>query len=131
MQQNIAAVALLVRDYDEAIAFYTEKLDFVMVEDTPLDDEKRWVMLAPPSSGGTRLLLARAVGEGQLARVGDQTGGRVFLFLHTDDFRRDYRAMKARGVTFNETPREEPYGIVAVFADLYGNKWDLIEPRQR
>lgn len=129
MRQDIAAVALLVRDYREAIAFYTEKLGFVLMEDTVLAEEKRWVVLAPPRSGGARLLLAKAVGEEQLARVGDQTGGRVFLFLHTDDFRRDYRAMTARGVTFRETPRKEPYGVVAVFEDLYGNKWDLLEPR--
>lgn len=128
MKQHIAAMALLVRDYDEAIDFYTSKLRFVLVEDTPLGAGKRWVVLAPPDAKETRLLLAKAADERQRARVGDQAAGRVFLFLHTDDFWRDYRAMKARGVTFCEAPRQESYGTVAVFEDLYGNRWDLLEP---
>ena len=129
MTQTIASIALLVRDYDEAIAFYVETLGFDLVEDTPLGAGKRWVLVAPPGASATRLLLARADGDAQAARVGDQTGGRVFLFLHTDDFRRDHRAMIERGVRFREEPRDEPYGTVAVFEDLYGNLWDLIEPR--
>ena len=129
MTQTIASIALLVRDYDEAIAFYVETLGFDLVEDTPLGAGKRWVLVAPPGGAGARLLLARADGDAQAARVGDQTGGRVFLFLHTDDFRRDHRAMIERGVRFREEPRDEPYGTVAVFEDLYGNLWDLIEPR--
>lgn len=127
MKQHIGAISLVVDDYDEAIDFYTGKLDFELVEDTPLGPGKRWVLLAPPGSGETRLLLAKAAGPAQSARIGDQTGGRVFLFLHTDDFRRDYLKMQSRGVEFCETPREETYGTVAVFKDLYGNKWDLIE----
>lgn len=127
MNRSIAHVAVLVRDYDEAIAYYTTCLGFVVVDDTPLDAGKRWVLVAPPSPGGTSLLLARAATAEQTARVGDQTGGRVFLFLHTDDFWRDYRAMKARGVTFTAEPRRESYGTVAVFVDLYGNRWDLLE----
>ena len=129
MTRTIASIALLVRDYDEAIAFYVEMLGFDLVEDTPLGAGKRWVLVAPPGASATRLLLARADGDAQAARVGDQTGGRVFLFLHTDDFRRDHRAMIERGVRFREEPRDEPYGTVAVFEDLYGNLWDLIEPR--
>lgn len=129
MRQTIASIALLVDDYDEAIAFYVESLGFELVEDTPLGAGKRWVLVAPPGGSGTRLLLARADGDAQAARVGDQTGGRVFLFLQTDDFRRDHTAMIERGVRFREEPRHEPYGTVAVFEDLYGNLWDLIEPR--
>ncbi len=128
MNQRIASLALLVRDYDEAIQFYTEKLGFELVSDTPLGDGKRWVLLAPHGSSAPRLLLAKAEGTRQLARVGDQAGGRVFLFLHTDDFYRDYREMQSRGVRFRAEPRRESYGIVAVFEDLYGNYWDLIEP---
>ena len=128
MKQQIAAVTLVVRDYDEAIAFYVDRLGFELVEDTPLGGGKRWVLVAPKGGGGTALLLAKADGDEQAARIGDQTGGRVSLFLHTDDFRRDHRAMTERGVRFREEPREEPYGIVAVFEDLYGNGWDLIEP---
>lgn len=124
----IGHVAVLVREYDEAIRFYTEALGFDLVADRPLDGGKRWVLVAPPG-GGTSLLLARAASPAQAERVGEQTGGRVFLFLHTDDFRRDHAAMLARGVTFREAPREETYGTVAVFEDLYGNRWDLIEPR--
>ena len=127
MAQRIGALALLVRDYDEAIAYYTRILGFDLIEDTPLEGGKRWVLVAPAGGRGTALLLARAVGQAQVARVGDQTGGRVFLFLHTDDFRRDYHAMGERGVQFTEEPRHEPYGTVAGVTDLYGNRWDLLE----
>lgn len=123
----IGSVALLVRDYDEAIAYFTTALGFELVEDTPLGGGKRWVRVAPPG-GGTALLLARAANPEQLARVGDQAGGRVFLFLHTDDFARDHAAMLAQGVRFVEAPRRESYGTVVVFEDLYGNRWDLIQP---
>jgi catechol 2,3-dioxygenase-like lactoylglutathione lyase family enzyme len=123
--QRIGAVTLVVRDYDEAKAWYTEVLGFDPVEDTPLGDGKRWLLVAPP--GGPNLLLARAATPEQESRIGDQTGGRVFLFLHTDDFRRDHAAMTARGVVFREAPREETYGTVAVFEDLYGNLWDLLQ----
>jgi catechol 2,3-dioxygenase-like lactoylglutathione lyase family enzyme len=123
----IGSVALLVRDYDEAIAYFTRCLGFELVEDTLLAGGKRWVRVAP-SGGGSTLLLARAATPEQSACVGNQTGGRVFLFLHTDDFARDYTEMRARGVTFLEQPRREAYGTVAVFADLYGNKWDLVQP---
>ncbi|MEG3630153.1 VOC family protein [Streptomyces poriticola] len=126
---RIALVALVVDDYDEAIRFYTEALGFRLAEDTPRPDGSRWVVVEPPGSvPGTGLLLARARGEGQHARVGDQTGGRVGFFLHTDDFARDHARMAAAGVTFLETPRHEPYGTVAVFQDLYGNRWDLLQP---
>ncbi len=128
MARSIAMVALLVRDYDEAIAFFTTALRFAVVEDTPLDAGKRWVVVAPPDGQGAGLLLARAATPEQLASVGNQTGGRVFLFLHTDDFWADYRHMLAHGVRFAEEPRDEPYGRVAVFFDLYGNRWDLLEP---
>ena len=127
MKQHLGSICLLVRDYDEAKAWYIEKLGFELVEDTSLGDGKRWVLLAPPGSRETRLLLAQAAGPEQAARVGDQAGGRVFLFLHTDDFWRDYRAYRVRGVTFCEEPRHEAYGIVAVFEDLYGNRWDLLQ----
>jgi catechol 2,3-dioxygenase-like lactoylglutathione lyase family enzyme len=127
VRQSITAVTFLVRDYDEAIAYFTEVLGFALVEDTALSESKRWALVAPQGSGGTRLLLAKADKPEQSARVGDQTGGRVFLFLETDDFERDYSAMRERGVRFLEEPRHEPYGTVAVFADLYGNRWDLIE----
>lgn len=130
MKQTIGYVALVVRDYDEAIDFYRDTLDFVLVEDTFIEAQnKRWVLLAPPASTESRLLLARAVGEEQRSRVGNQTGGRVFLFLHTDDFWRDFHRYKSRGVTFVREPREESYGTVAVFQDLYGNLWDLLQPR--
>ena len=130
MQQQLAHVALVVRDYDEALAFYTQKLSFQLVADAPLGGGKRWVLVAPPGGvGGSALLLARADGAEQLARVGNQTGGRVFLFLTTDDFWRDYHAMQARGVHFLETPREEAYATVVVFEDLYGNRWDLLQPK--
>lgn len=129
MPQTLVAVALVVADYDEAIAFFVGTLGFVLVEDTPMGNGKRWVRVAPPGGGGPSLLLARAATPEQAARVGNQTGGRVFLFLHTDDFRRDHDAFRSRGVRFVEGPRDEPYGTVAVFLDLYGNKWDLIQPR--
>ena len=131
MKQSIGAVALLVRDYDEAISFYTTKLRFELAEDTPIGDGKRWVLLAPPGSKEGRILLAKAKNEEELASVGRQAGGRVFLFLHTDDFGRDYREMRRLGVKFNEQPRHEAYGAVAVFEDLYGNKWDLIMLKPR
>ena len=128
MNLEIASVALLVREYDEAIAFYTSRLGFGFIEDTALGHEKRWVLVAPRGLKGVRLLLARADTPEQLAQVGNQAGGRVFLFLHTDDFWRDYKTMKSRGVNFLEQPREEPYGAVVVFEDLYGNRFDLIQP---
>lgn len=125
---SIALVTVVVRDQDEAIRFYSESLGFVLREDTPLGDGKRWVVVAPPGPSGTGLLLADAAGDAQADRVGDQTGGRVAFFLHTDDFDRDHARMRAAGVTFLEEPRYEPYGTVAVFEDVYGNRWDLIEP---
>jgi catechol 2,3-dioxygenase-like lactoylglutathione lyase family enzyme len=127
MCTSLSALALIVRDYDEAIAFFTDALRFRLIEDTPLGNGKRWVRVAP-AGGGTALLLARAVSPEQLAAVGNQAGGRVFLFLHTDDFAGDYQHMQSRGVRFVETPRDEPYGRVVVFLDLYGNRWDLIQP---
>ncbi|HEX3450764.1 MAG TPA: VOC family protein [Isosphaeraceae bacterium] len=131
MGQAIAHVAIVVRDYDEAIAYYTNALGFDLVEDTPLGAGKRWVLVRPPGSDGTCLLLARAASPEQESRIGNQTGGRVFLFLHTDDFWRDYNAMKTRGVQFIQEPREEAYGTVVVFVDLFGNKWDLVERKSR
>lgn len=127
MNRSIACVSLVVRDYDEAIAFYTGPLGFRLVEDTRLSDSKRWVVVAPRGSGGTSLVLAKAATPRQEGRIGDQTGGRVGFFLHTDDFVRDHGAMKSRGVRFVEEPRTEPYGTVAIFEDLYGNRWDLLE----
>jgi len=129
MPQKIGYVSLLVRDYDEAIKYFTEMLLFDLVEDTPLADGRRWVLVAPPGSSETRILLAKAATPEQDARIGDQAGGRVLLFLHTDDFWRDYDDMKWRGVRFRETPRREDYGTVAVFEDLYGNRWDLLQLR--
>lgn len=131
MPQNIGYVAVVVRDYDEAIAFFTRTLGFTLIEDSDLGQGKRWVLVAAPGSQGTKLLLARAADSEQATRIGNQTGGRVFLFLHTDDFWRDYRAMKERGIRFRENPREEDYGTVAVFEDLYGNKWDLLELKKK
>jgi catechol 2,3-dioxygenase-like lactoylglutathione lyase family enzyme len=129
MKQAIGLIALIVRDYDEAIAFYVDTLGFSLVEDTYLpDQDKRWVVVAPPSATECRLLLARAVGEEQISRVGNQTGGRVFLFLTTDDFWRDYHSYRAKGVEFVREPKAEPYGTVAVFRDPYGNLWDLLQP---
>jgi catechol 2,3-dioxygenase-like lactoylglutathione lyase family enzyme len=130
MTQAIATVSLLVREYDEAIGFYRDRLGFSLVADTDMGGDKRWVIVAPPGNRGARLLLARADGPEQAAAVGRQAGGRVMLFLETDDFVRDHQRMMANGVTFLEAPRHEPYGSVAVFVDLYGNKWDLIEPRR-
>jgi lactoylglutathione lyase len=127
MKQQIAHVSVLVENYDEAIAFYTEKLGFRLLADSPLGTGKRWVLVAPPGSAGCSLLLARAAAPNQERCVGNQAGGRVFLFLQTDDFRRDHQAMLARGVRFLEEPRAEEYGTVAVFEDLYGNKWDLLQ----
>ena len=129
MTPTIGEVALLVRDYDEDLAFFRDRLGFDVLEDTPLGGGKRWVRVAPRGSQGTALLLARATTPEQERRVGDQSGGRVFLFLHTDDFARDHRAFLTRGVEFVEPLRTEPYGTVAVFLDLYGNRWDLIERR--
>ena len=128
MTQHIANVALVVKDYDEAIQFYTEKLNFELIEDTQLSETKRWVVIAPPGARETGLLLAKAATEEQLKAVGNQTGGRVFLFLFTDDFWRDYHFMTDNGVQFVRPPQEEAYGTVAVFEDLYGNLWDFIEP---
>jgi catechol 2,3-dioxygenase-like lactoylglutathione lyase family enzyme len=127
MPRSITRVAVVVRDYDEAIAFYTQVLGFDLIEDTPLAGGKRWVLVGPPG-GGAALLLARAASPEQESRIGNQTGGRVFLFLHTDDFDRDHREFTARGVRFVEGPRHEPFGTVAVFLDLYGNRWDLVGP---
>ena len=128
MKQSIVHVAIVVRDYDEAIEFYTQKLNFRLVEDSyQPDQDKRWVVVAPPGSSGTTLLLAKASTPEQEAFFGNQTGGRVFLFLNTDDFKRDYEQMVSRGIHFVREPKSEPYGMVAVFEDLYGNLWDLLE----
>jgi len=127
MKQTLGHIALVVRDYDEALKFFTRTLNFEVIEDTPLSEVKRWVLVAPPGSQGTSLLLAQAATPEQASRIGNQTGGRVFLFLHTDDFWRDYNEMTARSVKFIRPPSEEPYGIVAVFEDLYGNQWDLLQ----
>jgi catechol 2,3-dioxygenase-like lactoylglutathione lyase family enzyme len=128
MTQSLAMVSLVVREYDEALRFFVDILGFVLVEDTYVpEQDKRWVVVAPPGSSGSRLLLARASSREQAAHIGNQTGGRVFLFLHTDDFVRDYERYTAQGVEFVRPPREEPFGTVAVFKDLYGNLWDLVE----
>jgi len=135
MAQTLGYVALVVRDYDEALAFFIHSLGFTLIEDTVAKDrlgnDKRWILVSPPGSRGTSLLLAQASTPEEASRVGNQTGGRVFLFLHTDDFWRDYREMLARGVKFTKAPRQEAYGTVAVFEDLYGNKWDLLELKGR
>lgn len=131
MKQHIAHVTLLVRDYDEAINFYCGKLNFTLVEDTRLSDTKRWVLVAPPGSAGCRLLLAQAADDIQREAIGQQAGGRVFLFLYTDDLKRDYAHLQAQGVTIIREPVDQPYGQVAVFADVYGNRWDLLEPRDK
>jgi catechol 2,3-dioxygenase-like lactoylglutathione lyase family enzyme len=128
MPQSLAHTTFLVRDYDEALTFFLDSLGFRLVEDSPLPAGNRWVIVAPPGSRGASLLLAQAATPEQIQRVGNQAGGRVFLFLHTDDFWRDYRLMQASSVKFLESPREESYGTVAVFEDLYGNKWDLLQP---
>lgn len=128
MDHRIAHIALVVLDYDEAIEFYTKQLNFVLTEDTVLSETKRWVLVTPCGSSGCSLLLAKASGEAQITRIGNQTGGRVFLFLNTDNFERDYANMKAKGIVFVRDPIIEVYGKVAVFKDLYGNLWDLIEP---
>jgi catechol 2,3-dioxygenase-like lactoylglutathione lyase family enzyme len=128
MQLVIGQVALVVREYDEALDFYVGTLGFTLVEDTYIpEQDKRWVVVAPPGASESRLLLARAVGEQQASRIGNQTGGRVLLFLYTDDFWRDFHAYKAKGVAFVREPKEERYGTVAVFQDLYGNLWDLLQ----
>lgn len=129
MPQHLGLVSVVVHDYDEAIAFYVQKLGFQLVEDTyqPAQD-KRWVVVSPPGAQGSRILLARASNDHQRSRVGDQTGGRVFLFLYTDDFWRDFHAYRANGVTFVREPKTESYGTVAVFEDLHGNQWDLLQP---
>ncbi len=131
MKQHIAHISLVVKDYDEAIKFYTEKLHFQLLEDTRLSDDKRWVLIAPTGAKECCLLLAKAANEKQMASVGNQTGGRVFLFLYTDDFWRDYNKMLADNINFVRPPTEEDYGIVAVFEDLYGNLWDLLQPNDR
>jgi catechol 2,3-dioxygenase-like lactoylglutathione lyase family enzyme len=129
MKQSLGLVSLVVRDYDEALDFFVGKLGFNLVEDSPVPAQaKRWVVIAPPGARESRLLLAKATNDSQLSRVGAQTGGRVFLFLYTDDFWRDYERYRAGGVTFVREPKTEPYGIVAVFRDLYGNLWDLLQP---
>src|SRR3989338_918235 len=131
MKQSLAYVALVIRDYDEAIEFYTKKLHFTLVEDKPqLEQDKRWVVVSPPGSSGTKLLLARASKDGQIPFIGNQTGGRVFLFLSTDDFHRDYDKMISVGIKFVREPKEEEYGTVAVFEDLYGNLWDLVQSKK-
>lgn len=130
MNQHIAHIALVVKDYDEAIQWYQEKLGFRLVEDTQLSEDKRWVMMAPPGAKETCLLLAKASNEQQLQAVGNQAGGRVFLFLFTDDFENDYVSMLANNINFVRTPEDQPHGKVAVFEDLYGNLWDFIQPNE-
>ena len=130
MKQQIAHISLVVKDYDEAIRFYTKKLNFIVKEDTVLSETKRWVIISPPGSDGCSLLLAKAASEEQKTRIGNQTGGRVFLFMHTDDIKRDYSNMKEQGISFTREPVEEVWGTVAVFKDMYGNLWDLIEPKK-
>ncbi|MEM9077626.1 MAG: VOC family protein [Bacteroidota bacterium] len=127
MEQNIGLVTLVVKEYDEAIEFYTQKVGFDLVEDTELSLDKRWVVVKPRNSKSSGLLLAQAANETQIKSIGNQTGGRVFLFLNTDNFWRDYKTMIEKGVNFLDEPREEAYGMVSVFEDLYGNKWDLLE----
>jgi len=131
MNKYIAHIALVVYDYDEAIEFYTGKLGFDLIEDSKINETKRWVLVCPPGSKECCVLLAKAADEEQRARVGNQTGGRVFLFLYTDDFWRDYKAMQRNGIEFIRDPVVESYGTVAVFKDLYGNLWDLLEPRNK
>lgn len=126
---RLATIAVVVRDYDDAVAWYRDRLGLDVVEDTDMGEGKRWVVVAPSSRTGARILLAKASGEAQQSRIGNQTGGRVGFFFETDDFARDHARMIAQGIVFKEEPRHEPYGTVAVFADLYGNLFDLIEPR--
>jgi catechol 2,3-dioxygenase-like lactoylglutathione lyase family enzyme len=129
MSQSIGLIAIIVRDYDEAIRFYVDTLGFELVEDTYIpEQDKRWVVVTPKGNLTSQILLARGIGDEQLSRIGNQTGGRVFLFLYTDDFWRDFDAYKARGVVFIREPKKERYGTVAVFQDLYGNLWDLLQP---
>ncbi|HTI91300.1 MAG TPA: VOC family protein [Puia sp.] len=128
MKRTIAQLSLVVRDYDEAIDFYVDKLGFTLIEDTPLSETRRWIVVAPSPASECRLLLAKASGDEQLSRVGNQTGGRVFLFLHTDDINRDILQLKEKAVKIVRPPSREVYGTVAVFEDLYGNLWDLIQP---
>ena len=130
MNQRIAHIALVVKDYDDAIEFYTKKLDFTLLEDTRIDEKKRWVMVAPPGAKECSLLLTKAANEQQTKSVGNQTGGRVGFFLFTDNLWRDYNKMVERQISFVKSPTEFEYGIVAVFEDLYGNKWDLVEPNE-
>lgn len=130
MNQRIAHIALVVNDYDEAINFYCNQLDFELIEDTVMSATKRWVMVKPKGEGSCSLLLAKAAGEEQESRIGNQTGGRVFLFLYTDDFWRDYKDYSSKGIAIVREPKEETYGTVAVFKDLYGNLWDLIEAKK-
>lgn len=130
MKQRIAHIALVVKDYDEAIEFYTKKLDFILLEDTKIDEKKRWVMIAPPGAKECSLLLAKAANERQSESIGNQTGGRVGFFLFTDDFWRDFNKMTDKKINFVRPPNEFDYGTVAVFEDLYGNMWDLIEPNE-
>ncbi len=131
MKHSLALVSLVVRDYDEAVQFFIDALQFELIEDSPMEDGKRWVVVSPTGSIGTGILLAKAGTPEQESRIGNQTGGRVFLFLHTDDFSGTLQHMKSHGVCFVEEPRDEPYGKVIVFLDLYGNKWDLIEPKKK
>ncbi len=130
MKKQIAHIAMVVDDYDEAIQFYTKKLNFILKEDTVLSETKRWVIISPPGSDGCSLLLAKAASEEQKTRIGNQTGGRDFLFMHTDDITRDYKNMKEQGISFTREPVAEVWGTVAVFKDMYGNLWDLIEPKK-
>ena len=129
MPQSVLLVSLVVRDYDEALTFFVGQLGFDLVEDTPVAEGKRWVVVAPRGARGCQVLLARAATEEQRTRIGNQTGGRVFLFLSTDNFWRDYQNYRSRGIEFVREPKEETYGTVAVFKDLYGNRWDLIQPK--
>jgi RimJ/RimL family protein N-acetyltransferase/uncharacterized glyoxalase superfamily protein PhnB len=131
MNQRLAQIAIVVNDYDEAIAFYTQKLNFILIEDTVLNETKRWVVIKPTGEGGCNILLAKAANDEQKNRIGNQTGGRVFLFMHTDDLKRDYENMLANNIEFVRQPSEEVYGTVAVFKDLYGNLWDLIQPKEK
>lgn len=130
MKQELAQIALVVDDYDKAIEFYTQRLSFKLLEDTKLSETKRWVVIGPQGSSGCRILLARAANAEQAGHIGNQTGGRVFLFLHTDDFDRDYTNYTEKGIEFVRSPVDEPFGKVAVFRDLYGNLWDLIQPKE-